>query len=183
IYAPWADGATDEHLVPFLARVTRWLGGGVEVLFSEFGLPTVRAGVQAAARAGVPADDDPHVPVLAGEAEAARYTGLVLEGLRLAGCTGAMIWCYADYVPERWAEPPLDDATHERFFGLWRSDGSAKPALAQVSALAGRPRVDTGAADRSDGFIDIDQAAYWLDPPGELTRLYRRYREMRSSST
>ena len=177
IYAPWADGATDEHLVPFLARVTRWLGGGADVLFSELGLPTARNG------ASVDGDDDPHAPALAGEAEAARYTGLVLEGLRLAGCTGAMVWCYADYVPERWAEPPLDEATHERFFGLWRSDGSPKPALSQVSALAGRPPEHPGADDRSEGFIDIDQAAYWLDPPTELTRLYRRYREMRSSST
>lgn len=177
IYAPWAGGATDEHLVPFLARVTRWLGGGADVLFSEFGLPTEPVGIPAHV------DDDRHGPALAGEAEAARYTELVLEGLRLAGCTGAMAWCHADYVAERWAEPPLDEATHERFFGLWRSDGSAKPALAQISALAGRPRQDLGAGDDSDAFIDIDQAAYRLDPPGELTRLYGRYREMRSCST
>jgi endo-1,4-beta-mannosidase len=40
IYARWAAGPTDEHLPPFLAHMTRWLGGGCDVLFSEFGLPT-----------------------------------------------------------------------------------------------------------------------------------------------
>ena len=35
------------ELLPFLARVTRWLGDGRDVLFSEFGLPTYRR-------------DDPH---------------------------------------------------------------------------------------------------------------------------
>ena len=40
IYADWAEGGTDDRLVPFLAEVTRWLGGGRDVLFSEFGLPT-----------------------------------------------------------------------------------------------------------------------------------------------
>ena len=43
IYADWADGPTDEHLLPFLAHLTSWLGGGAEVLFSEFGAPTYRA--------------------------------------------------------------------------------------------------------------------------------------------
>ncbi len=42
IYARWADGPTDAELLPFLARVTRWLGEGRDVLFSEFGLPTYR---------------------------------------------------------------------------------------------------------------------------------------------
>jgi endo-1,4-beta-mannosidase len=40
IYAGWANGPTDERLLPFLARITRWLGEGRDVLFSEFGLST-----------------------------------------------------------------------------------------------------------------------------------------------
>ena len=44
IYARWADGPTDEQLLPFLADVTRWLAGGRDVLFAEFGLPTYRRG-------------------------------------------------------------------------------------------------------------------------------------------
>ena len=51
IYAHWADGPTDEHLLPFLAHVTRWLGEGRDVLFSEFGLPTYRRGDPSGERA------------------------------------------------------------------------------------------------------------------------------------
>ncbi len=43
-YATWADGPTDERVLPFLARLTRWLGGGADVLFAEFGVPTTKRG-------------------------------------------------------------------------------------------------------------------------------------------
>jgi endo-1,4-beta-mannosidase len=160
IYASWADGATDDHLVPFLARLTRWLGGGADVLFSEFGLPTFREGRG-------------HDPMLVEEGEGARYTARVLDGLREAGCTGAMVWCHADYVPEIWSAPPLDEAPHERSFGLWRADGSEKPALAEVTAFAGRSRLDPPV----DDWVDVDRDEYWHDPAAQLARLYRRYRE------
>jgi endo-1,4-beta-mannosidase len=177
IYARWAGGATDEHLVPFLAIVTRWLGGA-DVLFSEFGLPTMPLGAR-------PAADPPRSSMLVEEADAAGYTAHVLEGLRLARCTGAMLWCYSDYSAELWSAPPLDEASHERSFGLWRADGSAKPAVSAVAAFAARSRFADG-DDRDgapEGLFDIDRATYWLDPATELARLYRRYREMRSSST
>ncbi len=173
IYAAWADGATDEHLVPFLARMTRWLGDGADVLFSEFGLPTFRTGELAPGQT--------HAPMLIEEEEAARYTARVLDGLRLEACTGAMVWCAADYAPGIWSEPPLDQATHERSFGVWRSDGSGKPVLAVLAAFAGSSRLD-GSID-ADDFIDIEQQSYWCAPAAELARLYGRYREMRSSTT
>ena len=107
IYAAWADGPTDEALVPFLARVTRWLGGGADVLFSEFGLPRT-AGSRGARRSrrSSPRRLRPR-----------SISERVLPGLREAGCTGAMLWCYGDYDPRIWNDPPLDDAIHERSFG------------------------------------------------------------------
>lgn len=158
IYATWANSATDELLVPFLARVTRWLGGGADVLFSEFGLPTSPPGEDAA-------------PPLVGEEDAARYTERVLDGLRLAGCTGAMLWCYADYDPGTWNDPPLDQAVHERSFGLWRVDGSPKPAVDIVAAFADAARV----TPPDDAWIDIDADRYWRQSGVELPRLYRRF--------
>ena len=128
IYAAWSDGPTDELLVPFLARVTRWLGGGADVLFSEFGLPTAPRGERAQ-------------PPFVAEDEAARYTERVLHGLRVAGCTGAMLWCYGDYDPRIWSDPPLDEAVHERSFGLWRADGSAEAGGRTSSARSPAPRV------------------------------------------
>jgi endo-1,4-beta-mannosidase len=158
IYATWAANATDEHLVPFLARITRWLGGGADVLFSEFGLPTSPPGEEGA-------------PPLVGEADAARYTRQVLNGLRLAGCTGAMLWCYADYDASTWNDPPLDQAVHERSFGLWRADGSPKPAVDVVASFTGAARL----TPPDDSWIDIQPERYWERPGIELPRLYRRF--------
>ena len=169
IYAGWADGPTDDELLPFLARITRWLGEGRDVLFSEFGLPTY------------PHDGKPEQGTsgqvrspLVEEDAAAAYTSRALEALRRAGCLGAMLWCYSDYDPALWESPPLDLAPHERTFGLWRVDGSPKPSVAAVAAFVGAERCTAG---RADGWIDIDRNEFLLDPRAQLPRLYRRYRE------
>ena len=162
IYATWAEGPLDQHLVPFLACITRWLGGGGDVLFSEFGLPTLPT---QGARPGTG-------PAFVPEGDAATYTAQVLEGLREAGCVGAMLWCYADYDLAIWEQPPLDEAAHERAFGLWRADGTPKPAVAEIAAFAGRHRLEAGPHD----WIDVDQGEYWREPSVHLARLYRRYR-------
>ena len=160
IYADWAEGPTDDRLLPFLARMTRWLGDEREILFSEFGLPTFRRG------------ERQRSALLIEEAAAAAYTARALESLRRAGCSGAMLWCYSDYDPALWGRPPLDLAPHERSFGLWRADGSPKPSVAAVAAFAGADRC--GSVD--DTWIDLDPDHFYLDPSAELPRLYRRYR-------
>jgi endo-1,4-beta-mannosidase len=162
IYARWADGSTDGRLLEFLARVTRWLGDEREILFSEFGLPTYRPG-------------EPHESaLLVEEGAAASYTAMALAGLRRSGCLGAMLWCYSDYEPALWKSPPLDLAVHERSFGLWRADGSPKPAVAAVAAFAASGRCHSATVD--DSWIDIDRSEFHRDPSAQLPRLYRRYR-------
>ncbi|HEY3542324.1 MAG TPA: hypothetical protein VGK79_07260 [Gaiellaceae bacterium] len=161
IYASWAGGPTDAELPAFLARVTRWLGANRDVMFTEFGLPTRRS------------DGDRHVStLLVDEHAAAAYTATALEALRRAGCLGAMLWCYSDYDRALWTRPPLDLATHERTFGLWRADGSPKPTVAAVSAFAGAERC---AVDDGEAWIDIDRSEFPLDPSSHLPRLYARY--------
>ena len=132
IYARWADGPTDEQLLPFLADVTRWLAGGRDVLFAEFGLPTYRRGdpVGEAVR-------HQHASSLVEEQAAAAYTERALAALQRAGCMGAMLWCYTDYDSAIWKDPPLDLAVHERSFGLWRAGGWPEPSLAVVEAFVG----------------------------------------------
>jgi endo-1,4-beta-mannosidase len=167
IYARWARNGTDDALVPFLARVTRWLGGGADVLFSEFGLPTYREGEQASERARA-ASSSPLIE----ETEAADYVRRVLPGLRRAGATGAMLWCYSDYHRSTFGFPPLDEAIHERSFGLWRADGTPKPAVEVVKAFAGATRLSP---PDDEPWIDIDPQRYWQQPGVELPRLYERY--------
>jgi len=151
IYARWADGPTDHQVLPFLARVTHWLGEGGDLVFSEFGLPSLVV------------EDD----------AGAAYTARALEGLRRAGCLGALLWCYSDYDPALWESPPFDLAPHERSFGLWRADGSPKPAVAAIAAFVGAARCT---AAHADAWIDIDRDEFLLDPSAQLPRLYRRYR-------
>jgi endo-1,4-beta-mannosidase len=174
IYARWAAGPTDEHLMPFLADVTRWLGGGRDVLFSEFGLPTRRRSDPAVRDGG-----SRRGPPLIEEQVAAAYIGRALAALQRAGCLGAMLWCYTDYDPSLWNRPPLDLAHHERSFGLWRADGAPKASVAVVEAFAGSPRL-SGHCDYP--WIHLEPEEFWLEPGLGLPRLYRQYRkhELRS---
>jgi endo-1,4-beta-mannosidase len=163
IYAHWADGPTDHRLLSFLARLTRWLGEGREVLFTEFGLPTYRSGARGEQSA-----------LLVEEDSAAAYTAAALEALRHAGCVGAMLWCYSDYDPALQRTPPFDHAPHELSFGLWRADGAPKPSAEVVAAFVGAERC---APDYADPWIDIERSDFLLDPGVHLPRLYRRYRD------
>ncbi len=167
-YATWTDGPCDERLLPFLARLTRWLGGGAEVLFSEFGVPTRPAGV-------TPTRDAGSQPLLVDEDSAAAYTGRALQALDDAGCLGAMLWCYSDYVPSTWQHPPLDLAVHERSFGLWRADASAKPAVASVTEFASRQRRRKPSEHQVSRWLDLSATEFYREPELHLPRLFRRF--------
>jgi endo-1,4-beta-mannosidase len=160
IYADWARGATDEMLLPFLGLMTRWLGGK-DVLFEELGAPTRPREEWRAAQGRTPPLE---------EEEAAQYTRRALAALRRFGMAGAMLWCFGDYDEELWAEPPLDSSPHERFFGLWRGDYSAKPALLAIEGMA-----RSATRERRDdfGWIDVTAEGFYLNPRASLRRLYR----------
>jgi len=175
IYTSWADGPTDEHLLPFLAYVARWLGNGRELLFSEFGLPTYRP-----RDPGAVSTQRQSRALLVEEEAAAAYINRALAELHRAGCMGAMLWCYSDYLPAIWSDPPLDEAVHERFFGLWRAEGTPKPALSSVAEFA---TVERQAGPSSFGWIDIEPEEFWEGPKKNLARLYGRYRQINGVSS
>jgi endo-1,4-beta-mannosidase len=159
-YAAWSRHAADDAVAPFLGLLTRWLSGQ-GVLFAELGAPTYpgpRGHVDEMGR--LPEDD------------AATYTERVLETLHRFGFLGALLWCFSDYDPALRGEPPFDEAPHEMSFGLWRADGSAKPALEAVRAFGARerenPRVDLG-------WIDVTPEEYLADPARHLERLYAAF--------
>lgn len=166
IYARWARSETDEMLLPFLGLITRWLGGK-DVLFEEFGAPTrPRDRWQAAQAAALS-----QAPLLE-EEEAAAYTRRALAVLHRFGMTGAMLWCFGDYDNKLWSEPPLDEAVHERFFGLWRRDYSPRPALSAVTNFGNAAVCE----QRDDlGWIDITPEEFYLNPCESLRRLYRAF--------
>jgi endo-1,4-beta-mannosidase len=173
IYAEWARGASDEMLLPFLGSITRWMSGR-EVLFQEFGAPTV------ARDSAMTPSHTLRIPLLK-EDEAARFIGRALSTLRDSGMTGAMLWCYGDYASELWDKPPLDRAIHERSFGLWHSDYSGKPALAEIEKAARWKRIQPGGQFE---WIDMSIDDFYKNPRESLRRLYRAYlRTLRADST
>jgi endo-1,4-beta-mannosidase len=160
IYADWSAGSTDSELVPFLAEITRWLASGAPVLFEEFGMPPTPT---TASNSGSIA-----------EAAAAEYTGRVLDGLRAVGCRGALLWCFSDYDSDLSSAPPFDAAPHELSFGLWRADGTAKPAVSEITSRAGASCIPPGSPG---DWLDIDAAMFAADRRHQLRRLYGRFRE------
>lgn len=150
LYAPWAKSPTDPALPAFLGVVTRWLGGK-DVFFEETGMP---------ARTTEEEDAADH------------YVAEALDDLYEAGMSGAMLWCYSDYAQELWDGPPFDVAPHERFFGLWRADGSAKPAARHLGRYRGVERKPV--APHPD-WIDVDRTRFYDDPLGNLKHLYERF--------
>lgn len=159
-YAPWVRTPDDEQLLAFLAHVTRWLGGGMPVLFEEFGAPTIPDGTSL-----------PDAPYYLQESTAAAYYARSFAALHAAGAIGAMGWCYADYAPAIWSEEPFEHAPHERYFGLWRPGGLPKPAVTAFRAA-------TGAfvpSPPSASWIDLSTENFYDAPAEHLYRLYARY--------
>jgi endo-1,4-beta-mannosidase len=171
LYAAWADSRTDELLLPFLGIITRWLSASrLDILFEEFGAPTAPNGYAESVPGGGVA--------LLDEGDAARFTFRALDALHDAEFLGAMLWCYGDYSPALFSTPPLDEAPHERSFGLWRADHSAKPAVTEIDKFAG---ADRKTASDDFGWIDIAREDFYRDPGENLRALYVRFRELRKS--
>jgi endo-1,4-beta-mannosidase len=172
-YATFTDGPTDERLLPFLAQLTRFLANGMEVLFSEFGVPTLPPGEVGNDAAPAGAKDGPK---LVTEESAASYYHRALRALHQSGASGALMWCYSDYVPSLFDQPPFDRAPHERTFGLFRADGSAKSTVSEVRGFSRRrPLVEASPRVQTEDFIDVTIEEYFNAPQRHLQRLFHRY--------
>jgi endo-1,4-beta-mannosidase len=179
LYSTWARHQLDASLLPFLGLVTEWLGGGRPVLFQEFGLPTrgcadakaLGRGDSATRGGGEPGGE---IPVF-DDAQGAAFYREALAELRREAFLGAFAWCAFDYAEDLWMQPPLDEKVHERFFGLFRADGSPKPAINPWREL------HRGLLERANEprpgrlWIDLDQEQFWAAPATELRRLYARF--------
>jgi hypothetical protein len=161
-------------VLPFLGLVTQWLGNK-PVLFQEFGAPSRPVLPPYPGERDLAGYKTPLWP----ENSVAGYYRQALELLFQAGMTGAMAWCYGDYYPSLWSCPPLKDNPHERHFGLFRYDGSPKPAaqafgeFANCLAAGGRPKTDPEANSWLRG---EDREHYYDNPRAELSRLYLKYK-------
>ena len=163
IYSNWANGPTDAWLLPFLGLITRWLGQ-CAVLFEEFGAPAIDD------TADKPVNVDSNFTLLR-ESESADYKRKAIRLLSQYGFMGGMLWCYGDYASKLWNYPPFDRATHERYFGLWRKDGTPKPVVQMIGELA---RIQTR-EDVDLDWVDIEPEQFYRQPKENFTRLYRNF--------
>jgi len=174
MYTPWARQPLDPDFVPFTCALTAALGGK-PVLMEEFGGCTAEPGKPSHTMKWTETSGREREQFMAGEEEFAEYIRQVLPKLQHSGATGAMLWCYADYIPELWDLPPCQNAPHERFFGLVRPDGSLKPHAKVIQEFAKtNPQVKP---IPEYARLNVSPDEFYKEPLGYLVDLYSQYLE------
>jgi len=172
MYLPWARDPLDPDLVPYTCALVTALCGK-PTLMEEFGGCTVGPGEPSQTWRWT-AYGKPREQFMASEEDFAAYIEAVLPRLVDVGATGAMLWCYADYVPELWDKPPCDESKHERFFGLVRPDGTLKPHAEVIRRFAAtQPTVNENPSRRVT--LDISADEFYQAPEKHTVRLYQTF--------
>jgi len=172
MYSSVARAPLDPDFVPFSCVLTSALCGR-PVLMEEFGGPTMPPDLPSAVWSWE-AYGKPRSQFMAGEQEFAAYMEAVLPRLVQAGATGAMLWCFSDYHPDLWNQPPCDEARHERHFGMLRTDGTLKPHTEVIRRFAAsHPQVLNDPPRRFT--LDVTPEEYYRDPAAHFARLYQVY--------
>ncbi|HEX3012464.1 MAG TPA: hypothetical protein VHQ70_10655, partial [Syntrophomonadaceae bacterium] len=164
-YLSWIRNPYEAEVLPFLGLITAWLGQK-PVLFQEFGAPTYPA---------LPPFLEPETMFkcpLGTEEEVTDYYREAVQGLYEENMTGCMAWCFADYTPDLWNIPPLYQNPHERYFGLFRYDGSYKPALKIMNQYINKPvnSLFLPPQDKYTWLKDEERAAFYDNPAYNLIR-------------
>jgi endo-1,4-beta-mannosidase len=172
MYTPWARKPLDPDFVPFTCALTSALSGK-PVLMEEFGGCTALPGEATYVWKWVETNGRDHEQFMASEEDFAEFLSLTIPKLQDSGATGAMLWCYADYVPELWDLPPCQNARHERFFGLVRPDGSLKPHTKVIQEFAkSNPQVKPIPEYAK---LTVNPDEFYKEPLGYLIDLYQQY--------
>ena len=174
MYTPWARQNLDPDFVPFTCALTAALGGK-PVLMEEFGGCTALPGETSHIIKWTETTGREREQFMASEEDFAEFLRLTIPKLQDSGATGAMLWCYADYIPELWDKPPCDNAVHERFFGLVRPDGSLKPHAKVIQEFAKTNPQVKPIPDYAKIAVNADE--FYKEPLGYLVDLYQEYLE------
>lgn len=175
MYMDFVRHPLDPELVPFACALTAALSGK-PVLMEEFGGCTAPPG-EASYEWNWEGYHRPHKQFMAAEEEFAEYVAQVLPKLVAVGATGAVIWCYADYIPALWDRPPCATHRHERFFGLVRPDGRLKPHAQVLKDFAATHPVVKPA--QRQVMLPFSPDEYYRDPQNNLIKLYKDWVEER----
>jgi endo-1,4-beta-mannosidase len=174
MYSNWSRKPLDPDYVPFTCAVTAALAGK-PILMEEFGGPTAQPGEPSHIMKWTETNGRAREQFMASEEEFAEFISLTIPKLQESGATGAMLWCFADYVPELWDLPPCNNSQHERFFGLVRPDGSLKPhAKVMQDFAATQPQVKPIPEYAK---FELEPAEFYKNPMPYLLDFYRQYLE------
>lgn len=172
MYLPWARDPLDPDLVPYTCALVTALCGK-PTLMEEFGGCTAAPG-EPSQMWNWTAYGQPREQFMASEDDFAAYIEAVLPRLVDVGATGAMLWCFADYVPALWDKPPCEQSKHERFFGLVRPDGTLKPHAEVIRRFAAtQPTVNETPPRRVA--LDISGDEFYQAPEKHTVRLYQAF--------
>lgn len=174
MYTEWARGDLDPDFMPYLCALVTALCGK-PCLAEEWGGCTAPQGRESEVWEWISYQGQHRTQFMASEQALADHIEAVLPRLVEVGSTGAMLWCYADYIEELWDRPPCDPngAKHERHFGLVRPDGTLKPHAEVIRKFAEtNPTVQP--AQRTVT-LDISPDEYYQNPSHHAPRLYQDY--------
>jgi endo-1,4-beta-mannosidase len=171
MYLSWSRGPLDTDLVPFSCALTASLSGKA-VLMEEFGGCTAPPG-EASQVWEWTAYGQPRTQFMASEEELAEYLEAVLPKLVESGALGAMVWCFADYIPALWDRPPCLESKHERHFGLVRPDGTIKPHAEVMKRFAATTPQVKPIPEWAK--LDVSADEFYRDPMARLAPLYEEY--------
>ena len=174
MYTPWARQNLDPDFVPFTCALTAALSGK-PVLMEEFGGCTALPGEATYTMKWAETNGREREQFMASEEDFAEFLRLTIPKLQDSGATGAMLWCYADYIPELWDKPPCQNAVHERFFGLVRPDGSLKPHAKVIQEFAKTNPQVKPIPEYAKLTVNADE--FYKEPLGYLVDLYQKYLE------
>jgi endo-1,4-beta-mannosidase len=171
MYSDWSRQPLDPDFVPYTCAITAELCGK-PVLMEEFGGCTAAPGNSSYVMEWE-ALGRQRKQFMASEEDLAEYYRQVLPKLQQVGATGAIVWCFADYVEALWDKPPCDAQIHERFFGLVRPDGSLKPHAEVIKQFAAtHPQVQP-IPDWAR--LDVKPAEFNQDPNANVRKHYAPY--------
>ncbi len=155
MYTPWARKPLDADFVPFTCGCT------------------AQPGEPSHTMTWTETNGREREQFMASEEDFAEFIRLTLPKLQESGATGAMLWCYADYVPELWDLPPCNNSRHERFFGLVRPDGSLKPHAKVIQEFAATQPQVKPIPDYAK--FELDPEEFYKDSVPFLLDFYAQY--------
>lgn len=171
MYLNWSRHNLDPDVVPFTCALVTALSGK-PTLMEEFGGCTAAPG-EASYIMEWTSYGAPRTQFMASEEDLADYLRAVLPKLVEVGSTGAMLWCFADYIEALWDKPPCEEAVHERFFGLVRPDGSLKPHAQVIKEFAAT--LPTVQPAKRTVTLDVTADEFYAAPSEHTVRLFQTY--------